>query len=311
VRPIEPPAVRYIKLGEQNRWAARAIERGELAFGYASVPHDPCLRGDWDEVRDILMLAEGYKQKDANNALREIRDFYTLDASCLWITIFKKRLWWAFADPAVIWLEGGDPDRGIRVRRAIDGWHNVSINGEALKTDTLSTKLTQLAAYRMTICSVAAADYLLRRINAIAEPVITKALDARRLMIETADEMIRGLHWAEFEIMVDLIFARGGWQRVSVLGGTAADVDLELKHPTTGETAFVQVKSRASQAVLDDYIARYRAAGRYDRMFLVCHSPKGRWKAEESSDIHLWLGATLAERAISAGLYDWLIERSR
>ena len=31
--------------------------------------------------------------------------------------------------------------------------------------------------------------------------------------------MIAELHWADFEIMVDLIFARGGWQRTSVLGG--------------------------------------------------------------------------------------------
>ena len=41
---------------------------------------------------------------------------------------------------------------------------------------------------------------------------------------------------------------------------TRADVDLVLDQPATGETAFVQVKSKAGQSVLDDYIGRFRQA---------------------------------------------------
>ena len=80
-------------------------------------------------------------------------------------------------------------------------------------------------------------------------------------MTEVAAKLIAGLHWAEFETLVDLIFARSGWQRVSRVGGTLADVDLILEQPVTGETAFVQVKSKAGQSVLDDYIGRFRRSG--------------------------------------------------
>ena len=45
--------------------------------------------------------------------------------------------------------------------------------------------------------------------------------------------------------MVDLIFARNGWQRVTDVGGSQKDIDLILMQPTTGEKAFVQVESRA------------------------------------------------------------------
>jgi len=41
-------------------------------------------------------------------------------------------------------------------------------------------------------------------------------------------------------------------------GETLADVDLIMEEPTTGERAFVQVKSKATQAILDDYLDRFR-----------------------------------------------------
>ena len=93
----------------------------------------------------------------------------------------------------------------------------------------LTTRLTQVANYRGTICAVRAKDYLLRKINAEEEPIVAVATSARAAMLSSAREMIAELHWADFEIMVDLIFARGGWQRTSVLGGTMADIDLLIE----------------------------------------------------------------------------------
>jgi hypothetical protein len=280
--PISPKETRYIKLGEKNRWAAYAVDQGELHFGYQSVPHDMCLHGDWDAVTRFLAQTGGQGMREARNAAREIRDFYTLGADCLWITIFDKHLWWTFAAPEVTWLGPEAADRGVRMRKAIGGWRKADVTGQPLRSDQLSTRLTQLSAYRMTICKVRTADYLLRRINGIEEPVIARATEARSLMVAAAQEMITGLHWAEFEIMVDLIFARGGWQRESILGATMADVDLVLRQPLTAETAFVQVKSRAGQKVVDDYVDRYRSSGQYDRMFFICHSPRGQPKKPHS-----------------------------
>ena len=46
VRPdqtFEPAAVRYIKLGENGKWATNALEQGTIPFGYRLVDHRACL----------------------------------------------------------------------------------------------------------------------------------------------------------------------------------------------------------------------------------------------------------------------------
>ena len=309
MKPINPQEIRYIKLGRGGGWAQPSFERSELHFGYRTVSHDLCLQGDWDAVVRTL-TAEGRSLGKARDGTREVRDFYTLGSDCLWITFADGHLWWAFAEPEVTWLGVEEDGQGARMRRTVDGWHKVNIQGEPLRIDDLSTRLTQVAAYRQTVCSVKASDYLLRRINGIEEPVVARAREARSAMIAVAIEMIAGLHWADFETLADLIFARAGWQRISRVGGTQADTDLVLEQPTTGETAFVQVKSKAGQAVLDDYIGRFRRRGTYDRLFFICHSPAGTLSVDDTAGVHIWAGDRLADVAVKAGLFDWLTERS-
>ena len=60
-----------------------------------------------------------------------------------------------------------------------------------------------------------------------------------------------GRHWADFELLVDLTFARSGWQRVSRVGATQAHTDLVLEQSTIGEAAFVQVKLKACSFMSD------------------------------------------------------------
>jgi hypothetical protein len=73
--------------------------------------------------------------------------------------------------------------------------------------------------------------------------------------------MICRLDWRVFETLIDLILARGGWQRQSAVGGNQADVDMVLTQPITTEIAWVQVKSRSTQAELDDYVRRFHNDG--------------------------------------------------
>ena len=224
---------------------------------------------DWDAVVQLL-IAEGRSPGKAKDGAREIREFYTFGSDCLWVTFAHRHLWWAFADPEVVWLGTDDEARGARMRKVRDGWHKTDITGKPLRSDGLSTLLTQVAGYRQTICRIKPEGYLLRRINAVEEPVVARAREARSAMVTVAAEMIAALHWADFETLVDLIFARSGWQRISRVGGTQKDVDLILEQPTTGEKAFVQVKSKAGQAVLDDYVDRFRRSGAYQRMLSYC-----------------------------------------
>jgi hypothetical protein len=84
--------------------------------------------------------------------------------------------------------------------------------------------------------------------------------------------------------------------------------ELVLEHPATGERSFVQVKSSADQGVLDD-VARFAASGP-ERMFFVCHSPKGP-RGGAAGTRAPWTGMALAAKAVDAGLFGWLMDRMK
>jgi len=308
--PIAPKDVRYIKLGEGGRWARTCIQRGELPLNYHLVPHEVCARADWRAIGEYLHEAYGYEAGELTNAVREIRDYYSLGPDCLWVTFADGHMWWTFAQSEVEWIGPNQEDRPPRVRKVLDRWQKLNLHGVPLEIDKLSTRLAQVANYRMTICQVKAPEYAIRRINGVEEPIVARGRLTRNVLVSIAAEMIAGLHWADFETLVDLIFARGGWQRISQVGGSMKDVDIFLEQPISRERAFVQVKSTARQAVLDDYIERFRSNGAFDRMFFVCHSPRGALTANGDARVHVWSGEPLADAAIRAGLFDWLVEQS-
>jgi hypothetical protein len=240
---------------------------------------------------------------------REIVDFYTLPEETLWITFADGRLWWVQARAEATWLGEGD-SHGARLRQTLFPWRDTDLKGRVLAMASLSTKLTQVAAYRQTLCAVEASDYLRRKLLGQEDPVVTQALAARQQALAAASALITALHWADFETLIDLLLARGGWHRVSALGGTLKDADLVVEQPVTGETALVQVKSAATQAILDDYVARYEADPAVSRLIFVCHSPRGPLASPERSDVTVWTRASLAETALKNGLFDWLLARA-
>jgi hypothetical protein len=304
---LQPSAVRYIKLGQGGAWFERCSHEGLVELGHSGVPHDVAARGDRNEIEQLLR-AQGRTPAKAKDFAREILDFYRLGEDALWITIAAGRLWWAFAEAEVSPVAA--PGGGARIRRVIGAWRDCDITGAPLRLETLSTRLTKVAAYRQTLCRVEAQDYLLRRINATEDARVVEAQAARARLIASAQDLIATLDWRDFEVLVDLIFAGSGWRRTSGVGGSdQADSDLILEHPTTREAAFVQVKSKPAPAVLADYVDRFRASG-FDRMFFVCHSPAGTLTSEVPG-VHVWLGERLAEQAVRAGLFDWLVEKAR
>jgi hypothetical protein len=305
---ISAETVRYIKLGRGGRWDV-ALDRGELHFGYKRATHELALAGNFEALKQYL-IELGKEPKVASRDAREVLDFYQLGSDCLWITFARDHLWWTFAAPEVTWVGGDGLTEGERTRTTIGGWRNTDVNGVPLRTNTLSTKLTKVANYRRTICKVEAQEYLLRRINGVQEPFIAKSTIARDALIEMITEGLATLHWADFETLVDVIFARSGWHRASAIGGNQKLVDMELEQPTTTERGAVQVKSTANQRTLDQYIARIDEADRFDRFFFVCHSPEGELVAPSGrSDIHVWAGRELAATVLRLGLQDWVFER--
>jgi hypothetical protein len=304
---ITAAQVRYIKLGRRGRWEKTSLERGELQFGHGEISHELALTGDRAKIKEALIKA-GKSSQAATDDTREVLDFYELGPDCLWATFARDHLWWTFAEPEITWLGPGE-GHGERVRKCIGGWRNTDVNGVPLRIDTLSTRLTKVASYRRTICAIEAEDYLMRRINGVIEPLVAKGNRARDALLDVLGEAIKALDWADFETLLDIMFARSGWNRISPLGGTQKLVDLVLEQPTTGERAAIQVKSAASQKQLDQFINEADEGGSFDRLFFACHSPKGGLETRDRRDIHVWAGRKLAEIALRLGLSDWILEK--
>ncbi len=80
---------------------------------------------------------------------------------------------------------------------------------------------------------------------------------ARVAYEETVAKLVARLGDKDFEVLVDLILSRSGWARLARRGGTTEAIDIEAENAATGEIAFVQVKSSATQSTLDDYVRRF------------------------------------------------------
>lgn len=309
---VAPEEVRYVKLGPGGGWEASSLDGGRLDWGIPKNPFDLAAAQAWARARQFY-IDHGAGPGTATGFARELKEFSTLGSDCLWITFARGHLWWAFAEPGVHLSFGDGKLEGEGYRTVIDHWRNTDISGRHLTMDSLSSRLTQLAGYRGTICSVRERDYLLRRINAEEEPLVGRAVAARSTLIEATTDLLRHLHWRDFELLVGLLFERGGWRRLSGVGGSMKDIDLLIEQPLTAERASVQVKSSAGQRTFDTNIAAFDASEVASRFFFVCHSPLGSLSVPPpfADRVHLWTLDKLAAKAVDHGLTDWLIEKAR
>jgi len=256
---ITPTQALYIKLGRSGSWEEESLREGIIRFGYNETPFEAAKAGDWEAVRGFWTEARG-SSKTASQDLTQIRYFFEADESTLWVTFHGGYLYWCFAKPGVSKHEDGDG----HVRQTLDGWHKADINGTALTTDTISGNLLKVQGFRGRICQVGAFDYLVRKLNGKLLPEVRSALEAEDQLVELIVPLMRLLTWQDFELLVELIFSQSGWRRVGQLGKTQKTIDLELLLPTSGERAFVQVKSSTSKKELAEYIGLHEASDAYD-----------------------------------------------
>lgn len=299
--PLTAAHAYFIKLGRAGDWEVECLRNGVLRFGYHETPHDLCVGGDWDSVWQVWKQIRG----DAGAATRDvsqIRTFYESGSDTIFITFAGGFLHWCRPKGPVQLLSDGG-----RLRNTVDGWQSKSLGGSRLTVDRLSGHLLQVQMYRGTICQVKATDYLLRKLNDESSVEVAAAAAAESALLKAIIALMRLLTWQDFELLVDLIFSNSGWRRVGVVGRTQKTVDLELVLPTTGERAFVQVKSQANSASLKEYAQRFHQSEAYDRMFFVWHS--GQPSGSESEAISLVGPERLAQMVLDAGLSSWLREK--
>lgn len=303
---VDARQVRYIKLGRAGGWETECAERGILRFGFGSANAERfplCQQGKWQQLHESFR-AEGKDEGTATRFTNETRQFFEDDGSILWITFIGERFNWGFLEQR---SPEPHPDGSGVFRRVLGGWKDEDIRGVKLRKDNLAGALTKLAAFRGTSCNVDVQDYVLRRINGHTVPAVERAISALGEMTEATLGMIRLLGPKDFEVLVDLIFSTSGWRRQGVVGKTQKTLDLDLVLPSTGERAFVQVKSRTTSAVLADYVERIDARDSYSRMFFVYHTGE----AETDDPRVVVIGPEkLAEMAVEAGLTGWLIRKA-
>lgn len=306
LRSITAKKVRYIKLGKGGDWAALCFEENSLRIDHREVPHKLAATLDRDAIRAELMR-QGFDATKSSDKAREILDFYDDTENTIWITFADGFLWWCRAQSEVSEL-GKAGLAGTKIRRCASPWSNLSAGGCPLLFRELSGQLTRTAGYRQTICAVRAEEYLLAKLNDEVLPEVAEALSARDRLERAICGLVATMTWQDFELLVDLVFVSSGWRRTGATGGTQETVDLELVLPSTGERAFVQVKSSTDQAEFADYRERFSRRDE-DRMFFVYHSAKRPILADECG-VTVIDRERLATMIVDAGLTGWLIDRA-
>lgn len=243
-------------------------------------------------------------ERTATSDLNQIRAFYELSANTLWITFFKQKLYWCFANPQVVQVEDGS-----LIRRTLDGWSCKDINGRDLTIENLDGRISKVQGFRGTICAVELPQYLENKINGIPQPEVKEAQDNLESLRRSVETLIQGLWWKDFELLVDLIFSQSGWQRLSVLGQTDKDIDLDVFSPVTNKRAFVQVKSQASNEVFHTCVASFRAMEQFNEMYFVVHTCDATLRDRIESAVNIVDSKKLSELVINAGLVNWLIAK--
>ena len=300
--PITAKQAFYIKLGRGGGWESECLRGGTIRFGYRGTPHDLCIAGKWDEVREFWTDKKGHAGTGTSFA-RQIRTFYETDETALFITFANGLLYWCRPTGPVEVLTDGN-----RRRATVDGWHSRSAEGTPLTSDRISGHLLKVQMFQGTICRVKPLEYLLRKLNDQLSPEVAAAEEAERALMDAIVRMMPLLTWQDFELLVDLIFSASGWRRIGVVGRVQKTVDLELILPTTGERAFVQVKSQAGNDDLQDYAQRFDQAELYDHMFFVWHT--GTITGGEAFDRVTLVGPErLSRMVLDGGLAAWLREK--
>jgi len=296
----------FIKLGRKGEWEEQCIlHENTIKLGFNNPLHSVCLAGRWNEVYEYW-ISQGKPKGKATEITNQIRTFYESDEETLWITFFRRRMYWCFAEKEITELADGR-----RIRKVKGLWQYNDIEGFPLTIENLSGKLTKVQGFQGTICSIEAFDYLVRRINHQKLPEVVKAEGTLADLLKDIEPLIQNLTWKDFELLVDLIFTQAGWQRISTVGKQEKAIDLDLMSPVTGRRAFVQIKSKSNMAILEDYIKQYKNMREFNEMYFVVHTTDNSFSEwQDTPDMKLWDVTKLSKLVVDSGLTNWLIKKS-
>lgn len=304
---VEFETALYIKLGEKGKWEKSSIDEAKIRISWARIALQDIQKKKWDKIRKLI---EGYAKTkgSASNDFGALKKIAEADSRTLFITFYGGRLYWckpAMTDPLV------DEDH-TSMFRVVDGkWDCKNESGEILDLEKVPGKISMLQRYSGTCCTVHEIESLKRLLNGLQSDQYKKIDDARKKLISVVQEGIKVLHPKEFELMVELIFRQSGWRRISILGESIKDIDLELEDPITHDKYMVQVKSVSDQKEFDKYATKYEQLykDKFRKFYYVVHDIKGPQLKTNNDNIEIIRSNKLAEMVVSLGLLDWLTNK--
>ncbi len=306
-----PNSVRYVKNGEGGKWWKTAKANGQVHLGWREIPGAPLQAADMASIESMIRTAFGSKPGATQdfNALRTLLDH---PSQHVWITFQDGCMWWCtLRDGIETNPDIESSERGHFWLTCESPWSNHSIgNARHLVTTELPGIVTTTLGYQATVCEPKGWKEILRILrNEVDEDARVAAL-ARQNYEAAVSKLVARLRPKDFEILIDLILSRTGWARLGKVGCPTEGIDIEVENITSDEIAFVQVKSAATQAVLDEYISRFNdRRDRYSRMIFAVHSPKGILTSPANQLVSIWTGKEIARRVVKLGLGDWVATR--
>jgi hypothetical protein len=194
-----PEGVRFIKLGRKSVWWRLAKDTNTLRLGFRQFDFDACASGDWEKARELFTVTTSRSRpSDVTRAVNQVREFFELAESTLWITIEDGDVWWCFAEAEVENIHAGDDAlqerQGARLRKVIDRWRNIDVQGRHLRIDGMTTKITKVASFQETICKPHGAADLLRRIRCEESEQYARTSRALDELVVSVGDLLDQLH---------------------------------------------------------------------------------------------------------------------
>jgi hypothetical protein len=303
-----PSSVRYVKNGDSGKWWKAARENKQVHAGWKSVPGELLRAPDFPEIERLIKDAFGTRQ-GATQDFNALCDLLDGPSKHLWLTFEDGYLWWCTVrDGASVNPDGESTHKGNFWLACDRPWSNYSVGGKLLSIAHLPGTVTTTGGFRGTVCTPRDWQTTLRIIRDEKDADAAIAVEARSNYVRAVNTMVKRLSPKDFEQLIDLILARTGWARISTIGNVREGIDIEAENPTSNEIAFVQVKSSATQHILEDYIQRFQARRDfYARMIFVVHSPANKLAPPACiPEVQVWTGNKVAQLVVRLGLGEWV-----
>lgn len=303
-----PQSVRYVKNGEGGQWWPAAKEGQQVHCGWSNVSPELLKAADLGAIEALAPSVFGTTPGTATRDRKALLSLIDRPSQHLWITFQDGFMWWCTVfDDIEIHPEGRTKTKGNFWLTCARPWSNQSMGGRYLAVADLPGSVTATAGFQGTVCEPKGSEAILRIIHDEDDLEAVAAAKAREAYEAAIKALIARLHPKDFEVLIDLILSRTGWARLAKLGGVTEGIDVEVENASTDEIAFVQVKSTASQAVLDDYASKFNdRRERYARMIFAVHTPKGTLKPPSDRAVQVWDGHRIAQLVVALGLGGWV-----